>query len=152
MQTLSRTHALASFDLSDPAQIREVSRLNFDDKQKPHWIAADEHGRRLVMNSGEYGDLELGVMRRTTLPGHCDRRDRAAVLRRFRVRIKHGQKIASRLCIVTNPDEEVRAFLRECTGRAEQQKSDAADLTHWTFLWEVDVGRPAPYNRTGRWS
>lgn len=62
VQTLSTTHALASFDLSDLAQIREVSRLTFDDKQKPHWIASDENGRRIVMNSGEYGEHRLFIV------------------------------------------------------------------------------------------
>ncbi len=62
VQTLSQTHALASFDLSDPAQIREASRLTFDDKQKPHWIAADETGRRIIMNSGEYGEHRLFIV------------------------------------------------------------------------------------------
>ena len=62
VQTLSTTHALASFDLSDLAQIREVSRLTFDDRQKPHWIASDESGRRIVMNSGEYGEHRLFIV------------------------------------------------------------------------------------------
>ena len=62
VQTLSKTHALASFDLSDPAQIREVSRLTFDDKQTPHWISADQDGGRIVMNSGEYGDHRLFIV------------------------------------------------------------------------------------------
>ena len=62
VQTLSTTHALASFDVSDLAQIREVSRLTFDDKQKPHWIASDESGRRLVMNSGEGGEHRLFIV------------------------------------------------------------------------------------------
>ncbi len=62
VQTLSQTHALASFDLSDPAQIREASRLTFDDKQKPHWIASDQNGRRIVMNSGENGEHRLFIV------------------------------------------------------------------------------------------
>lgn len=62
VQTLATTHALASFDLSDLAQIREVSRLTFDDKQKPHWIASDENGQRIIMNSGEYGEHRLFIV------------------------------------------------------------------------------------------
>jgi hypothetical protein len=30
-----------------------------DDKQKPHWISADEGGHRIILNSGEYGDHRL---------------------------------------------------------------------------------------------
>ena len=52
-------HALATYDISDPAQIREVSRITFDEKQKPHWIAADTDNRRIVLNSGEYGEHRL---------------------------------------------------------------------------------------------
>jgi hypothetical protein len=59
VQTLFSAHALATYDVSDLAHIREVSRVTFDDKQKPHWIAADEDGRRIALNSGEYGEHRL---------------------------------------------------------------------------------------------
>jgi len=54
--------ALAAYDISDLTHIREVSRVTFDDKQKPHWIAADADGRRIVLNSGEYGDHRLFIL------------------------------------------------------------------------------------------
>jgi hypothetical protein len=59
LQTLFSAHALVTFDISDLAHMREVSRITFDEKQKPHWIAADADGRRIVLNSGEYGDHRL---------------------------------------------------------------------------------------------
>jgi hypothetical protein len=59
VQTLSSAHALAAYDLSDLAHIREVSHLAFDEKQQPHWIAPADDGRRNVLNSGEYGDHRL---------------------------------------------------------------------------------------------
>ena len=59
VQTLFSAHALAAYDISNLANIREVSRLTFDDKQLPHWISADEDGRRIVLNSGEYGEHRL---------------------------------------------------------------------------------------------
>jgi len=59
VQTLSSLHALATYDIADLAHIREVSRVTFDDKQKPHWIAADADNRRIVLNSGEYGEHRL---------------------------------------------------------------------------------------------
>ncbi|HKS73575.1 MAG TPA: hypothetical protein VJQ82_10295 [Terriglobales bacterium] len=59
VQTLFSNHALASYDISDLNHIREVSRIKFNEKQKPHWIAADETGRRIIMNSGEYGEHRL---------------------------------------------------------------------------------------------
>ena len=62
LQTLSSVHALATYDTSDLAHIREVSRLTFDDKQKPHWIAVDANNRRIVLNSGEYGEHRLFIV------------------------------------------------------------------------------------------
>jgi hypothetical protein len=62
VQTLFSAHALAAYDISDLTHIREVSRVTLDDKQKPHWIAADEGGRRIILNSGEYGDHRLFMM------------------------------------------------------------------------------------------
>ncbi len=57
--TLTSVHAVAAYDISDLAHIREVSRLTFDDKQKPHWISADADHRRIILNSGEYGEHRL---------------------------------------------------------------------------------------------
>ena len=62
VQTLQTQHALASYDLSDLSNIKEVSRITFDEDQAPHWIAADESGRRIVMNSGEYGEHRLFII------------------------------------------------------------------------------------------
>ena len=59
VQTLSTVHAVASYDVSDLAHIREVSRITFDDKQKPHWISAEPGNRRIILNSGEYADHRL---------------------------------------------------------------------------------------------
>ncbi len=62
IQTLFSAPALAAYDISDLAHVREVSRVTFDDGQKPHWIAADADGRRIVLNSGEYGDHRLFIV------------------------------------------------------------------------------------------
>jgi hypothetical protein len=62
IQTLFSNHAVAVFDVSDPAKMHEVSRLTFDDKHEPHWIAGDPSGRRIVMNSGEYGEHRLYML------------------------------------------------------------------------------------------
>lgn len=59
VQTLSSDHALASYDISDLNHIREVSRIKFNSKQEPHWISPDESGRRIILNSGEYGEHRL---------------------------------------------------------------------------------------------
>lgn len=62
IQTLSSRHALASYDITDLGKIREISRVTFNDKQKPHWISADADNRRIVLNSGEYGEHRLYIV------------------------------------------------------------------------------------------
>jgi len=62
IQTMFTTHALVAYDISDLGNIREVSRVTFDDKQKPHWIATDADGKRIVLNSGEYGEHRLFML------------------------------------------------------------------------------------------
>src|ERR1700674_898762 len=69
VQTLFSVHALAAYDISDLAHIREVSRVTFDEKQNPHWIAADPEGHRIVLNSGEYGDHRLFILNFDTKTG-----------------------------------------------------------------------------------
>jgi hypothetical protein len=62
VQTLFSSHAVATYDISDLGHIREVSRLTFDDKQSPHWIATDSDNRRIILNSGEYGEHRLFML------------------------------------------------------------------------------------------
>ena len=57
--TLTSAHTVAAYDISDLAHIREVSRITFDDKQKPHWISPDGDNHRIILNSGEYGEHRL---------------------------------------------------------------------------------------------
>ena len=56
--TFSDKHAVAVYDLNTP-DVKEVSRVTLDDKQKPHWLSPDASGRRLVINSGEHGDHRI---------------------------------------------------------------------------------------------
>lgn len=62
IQTLFTTHAVAVYDVSDLNHIREVSRISLDDKQKPHWLAANEDGHRIILNSGEYGEHRMFML------------------------------------------------------------------------------------------
>jgi len=55
-------HAIAAYDISDLSHIREVSRVTLDDKQKPHWLSEAENGRRIVANSGEYGEHRIFIL------------------------------------------------------------------------------------------
>ena len=51
LQTVPETHALVALDITDPLQPREVSTLTLPDDERPHWIAIDGAGRRIVLNS-----------------------------------------------------------------------------------------------------
>jgi len=53
IQTVPDEHALVTLDVSDPTRPREVSRVAFDSTFKPHWLAFDKGGSRLVVNDGK---------------------------------------------------------------------------------------------------
>ena len=55
IQTVPETHALVSLDITDPEKPREVATLALGDDEKPHWLAIDGTGRRLVLNSAGGG-------------------------------------------------------------------------------------------------
>jgi hypothetical protein len=55
LQTVPETHSLTVLDVSDPERPQEVSRVTFDAGQKPHWVALDPSGTRVVLNSDENG-------------------------------------------------------------------------------------------------
>lgn len=59
VQTVPALHALVTLDVSDPAHPREVSRLALGDSVSPHWLARDQSGRRLVMDTGRNRRLYL---------------------------------------------------------------------------------------------
>jgi DNA-binding beta-propeller fold protein YncE len=54
LQPVPETHAVVALDISDPEHPREVSSVAVGDDEKPHWIAVDPAGRRVVVNSGGY--------------------------------------------------------------------------------------------------
>lgn len=53
IQTVPDEHALVALDVSDAARPREVSRVVFDSTFKPHWLAHDRGGSRLIVNDGK---------------------------------------------------------------------------------------------------
>lgn len=54
LQTAADAHALIALDMADPERPRETSIVRFGDDERPHWIALDPTGRRIVLNSGGY--------------------------------------------------------------------------------------------------
>jgi len=61
--TIPGLHAVVSLDVSDPGKPREVSRLVMGDSVTPHWMARDESGTRLAVNSGSAGDPRVHMLR-----------------------------------------------------------------------------------------
>lgn len=51
LQTVPETHTLVALDISDPEHPRDVSTLKLPDDENPHWVAIDNAGRRIVLNS-----------------------------------------------------------------------------------------------------
>ena len=62
IQTVPDIHAVLALDVSNPESPREVSRVTFDDVVHPHWLARDESGRHLVMNSAYQKDPNLYLL------------------------------------------------------------------------------------------
>jgi hypothetical protein len=52
LQTVPDEHAVVALDISDSGHPREVTRVTFDSTFKPHWLALDEGGSRVVVNDG----------------------------------------------------------------------------------------------------
>lgn len=65
IQTVPDEHALVAVDMSDSQRPREVSRVTFDSTFKPHWLALDEGGSRLVVNDGKRRIQLVDLNRRT---------------------------------------------------------------------------------------
>jgi len=60
IQTSGPEHAVISLDVSDPKQPREVSRLQLEPDDVPHWIAIEPGGDRLVITG--YAGIESRVL------------------------------------------------------------------------------------------
>lgn len=65
IQTVPDENALVALDMSDSRQPREVGRVTFDSTFKPHWLALDEGGSRLVVNDGKRRIHLVDLDRRT---------------------------------------------------------------------------------------
>jgi len=57
VQTVPDSNAIVALDISDPSKPVEVSRLTMGKNDKPHWIALEPNGDRIVLSGGN-GDLK----------------------------------------------------------------------------------------------
>jgi hypothetical protein len=69
IQTVPAEHGLVALDITDAAHPRVVSRIGVGADEKPHWIAIDRAGRRLVLNSGGSGN-RLFIVNFDSTNGH----------------------------------------------------------------------------------
>jgi hypothetical protein len=70
LQPVPEAHTLVSLDITDPEHPHEVSTVKFGDDEFPHWIAIDGTGRRVVLNSGGYGESDrLFIVNLDTVSG-----------------------------------------------------------------------------------
>jgi hypothetical protein len=60
LQPNAATRVVSSLDVSDPTNVREVSSVQFDSLQSPHWLASD--GQRVVVASQIGGEGRLWMM------------------------------------------------------------------------------------------
>ncbi|HVF38670.1 MAG TPA: hypothetical protein VM939_02145 [Gemmatimonadaceae bacterium] len=63
LQTVPAIHSVLALDVSDPSSPREVSRVDLGPASKPHWLARDTSGERLVVNSGSASNPVLYLLR-----------------------------------------------------------------------------------------
>ena len=62
--TVPELRAVVALDVSNPSKPKEVSRLVFGGDMEPHWMAKDESGTRLVVNTGGHaGDSKMYLLR-----------------------------------------------------------------------------------------
>jgi len=54
LQTVPAAHALVALDITDPVHPHQAGSVSFGPDERPHWVAIDPTGRRLVVNSGGY--------------------------------------------------------------------------------------------------
>lgn len=59
IMAVGRLNSLVTLDLSDPAHPREVQRLYADSVFRPHWLAYDEGGHRVVVGAENGGESRM---------------------------------------------------------------------------------------------
>lgn len=58
--TVESSRLVVSLDISNPSKPVEVSRLEFDGNNKPHWIGLEPNGERIMITG--YGDMQSRLL------------------------------------------------------------------------------------------
>ena len=87
LQTVPELHAVVVLDVSNPRSPREVSRFTFAESDKPHWLASDASGRRIVVNNGSRKSGDLYLLRFDPRTGAISRDSKLPLLQMDKVNV-----------------------------------------------------------------
>jgi hypothetical protein len=63
IQPVGSLRRVVALDVKDAAKPVEVSRIEFDERQSPHWLAFDEVGSRIVVTNSGPGEPRMWMLR-----------------------------------------------------------------------------------------
>lgn len=69
IQANARAREVFSLDVSDPANVRKVSSVTFDERQRPHWLASDGTRVVVVNEPGPTAERRIWMLKLDTRTG-----------------------------------------------------------------------------------
>ena len=70
IQAVASARRVVALDMSNSARPVEISRVDFDERQQPHWLALDDQSHRIVVaNSNEQSESRLWMLQMDTVSG-----------------------------------------------------------------------------------
>jgi hypothetical protein len=70
IQAVASARRVVALDMSNSARPFEISRVDFDERQQPHWLALDDQSHRIVVaNSNEQSESRLWMLQMDTVSG-----------------------------------------------------------------------------------
>jgi hypothetical protein len=63
IQPVGALRRVVALDVKDASRPVEVSRIEFDERQRPHWLALDEPGNRIVVTNRADGEARMWMLR-----------------------------------------------------------------------------------------
>jgi len=70
IQAIAPLRHVVALDITNPAKPSEISRVDFDEKQAPHWLALDPLSNRIIVaNSSEMNEARLWMLQMDPVSG-----------------------------------------------------------------------------------
>ena len=70
IQAVASLRRVVALDMSNAAKPSEMARVEFGDRQQPHWLALDEQSNRIIVaNSNEQSESRLWMLKLDTVSG-----------------------------------------------------------------------------------